>query len=69
VKTKKMKNEMLDINKYVLLKDVDEYLKNGWEYGYIPRKNKIKSKKMSNESLNINKYTPLEDVDYYLKNG
>lgn len=40
VKTKMMKNVSLDKNKYVPLDKVDEYLKNGWEYGTISRKGK-----------------------------
>lgn len=38
VKSKKMKNIELDKNKYVPLKEVDKYLKDGWEYGHISRK-------------------------------
>lgn len=38
VKTKKMCNKKLDLNKYVELKDVDKFLENGWIYGHIRRK-------------------------------
>jgi len=33
-----MKNIKLNKNKYIPLKEVDKYLKDGWEYGHISRK-------------------------------
>jgi len=38
IKTKKMKNERLNKNKFVPLKEVEEYVSLGWEYGFIKRK-------------------------------
>jgi len=37
-KTKHMKNEELDINKCVELKEVKNYLELGWKFGFIKRK-------------------------------